>query len=128
LIIFLKHGGGNLVHISSIQGVTTPKFDQYEGTQMNSPIEYSAIKSGVIAVTKYLAKYYKNRNIRVNCLSPGGIQDGQPEIFLENYAKNCNSKGMLDSDDLTGALIFLLSDSSQFINGQNIIVDDGWTL
>ncbi len=125
---FLKHGGGNLVHISSIQGVTTPKFDQYEGTQMNSPIEYSAIKSGVIAVTKYLAKYYKNQNIRVNCLSPGGIQDGQPEIFLKNYAKNCNSKGMLDSDDLVGALIFLLSDSSQFVNGQNIIVDDGWSL
>ena len=71
---------------------------------------------------------YKNQNIRVNCLSPGGIQDGQPEIFLKNYAKNCNSKGMLDSDDLVGALIFLLSDSSQFVNGQNIIVDDGWSL
>ena len=125
---FLKNGGGNLVHISSIQGVTTPKFDQYKGTQMNSPIEYSAIKSGVIAITRYLAKYYKNKNIRVNCISPGGILDGQPESFLYNYAKNCNSKGMLDSKDLSGALTFLLSESSQFINGQNIIVDDGWSL
>jgi len=116
------------VHISSIQGVTTPKFDQYKGTQMNSPIEYSAIKSGVIAITRYLAKYYKNKNIRVNCISPGGILDGQPESFLYNYAKNCNSKGMLDSKDLSGALTFLLSESSQFINGQNIIVDDGWSL
>ena len=125
---FLKNGGGNLVHISSIQGVTTPKFEQYEGTGMNSPIEYSAIKSGVIAVTKYLAKYYKNNNIRVNCISPGGILDGQPENFLKSYAENCNSKGMLNSDDLAGALTFLLSDSSKYLNGQNIIIDDGWTL
>jgi NAD(P)-dependent dehydrogenase (short-subunit alcohol dehydrogenase family) len=95
---------------------------------MNSPIEYSAIKAGVVAITKYLAKYYKNKNIRVNCISPGGILDNQPEIFLENYSNNCNSKGMLDSQDLNGALIFLLSDSSKYVNGQNIIVDDGWSL
>ena len=76
---FRKQGHGNLVHISSIQGVATPKFDHYEGTDMVSPIEYSAIKAGIISITHYLAKYCKNQNIRVNCISPGGILGNQPE-------------------------------------------------
>ena len=125
---FLENGGGNLIHISSIQGFTSPKFEQYEGTGMISPIEYSAIKAGVISITKYLAKYYKNKDIRINCISPGGILDNQPEAFLKNYSSNCNSKGMLDSEDLIGAMTFLLSDSSKYLNGQNIVVDDGWSL
>ena len=125
---FQSSGGGNLLHISSIQGLGSPKFEHYENTNMSSPIEYSAIKSGVISITKYLSKYYKNQNIRVNVLSPGGILDGQPKIFQENYKKSCNSKGLLDPTDLNGAIIFLLSDNSNFINGQNIIVDDGWSL
>jgi NAD(P)-dependent dehydrogenase (short-subunit alcohol dehydrogenase family) len=95
---------------------------------MVSPIEYSAIKSGIIAITRYLAKYYKGTNIRVNCISPGGIIDNQPEIFLKRYLKSCTHKGMLNASDLSGTLIYLLSDFSKYVNGQNIIVDDGWTL
>jgi len=125
---FLNQGFGNLIHVSSIQGVATPKFEHYEGTEMTSPIEYSAIKAGIISITRYLAKYYKDKGIRVNCISPGGILDNQPESFLLNYNKSCNSKGMLDTKDISGALIFLLSESSKFINGQNIIVDDGWSI
>jgi len=125
---FLNQGFGHLINISSIQGVTTPKFEHYKGTEMTSPIEYSAIKSGIISITRYLAKYYKDKGIRVNCISPGGIIDNQPESFLLHYKQSCNSKGMLDSKDISGALIFLLSDSSKFVNGQNIIVDDGWSL
>ena len=125
---FQKKGGGSLVHISSIQGVAAPKFDHYEGTGMVSPIEYSAIKAGIVSITRYLAKYCKNQNIRVNCISPGGILSDQPENFLSNYKRDCLSKGMLDSVDITGALMFLLSDQSKYVNGQNIIVDDGWSL
>ena len=95
---------------------------------MNSPVEYSAIKSGVISITKYLAKYYAGQNIRVNCVSPGGILDGQPNLFLERYRSSCNNKGMLESNDIVGAIVFLLSDASMFITGQNIVVDDGWSL
>ena len=87
LLNHLKSMGGNLIHISSIQGISAPKFEHYEGTNMSSPIEYSAIKSGVIAITKWLAKKYKNMNIRVNCVSPGGILDNQPIKFLEKYRK-----------------------------------------
>ena len=125
---FITQGHGNFIHMSSIQGVAAPKFDHYEGTPMTSPIEYSAVKSGIISMTSWLAKYYKNKHIRVNCISPGGILDQQPQSFVEKYRDSCTSKGMLDPTDVTGTVIFLLSDQSKYINGQNIVIDDGWTL
>jgi len=125
---FVNQGYGNMIHVSSIQGVAAPKFNHYFGTEMSSPIEYSAIKSGIIAITRWLAKYYANQNIRVNCISPGGILGDQPESFLDKYRTSCTSKGMLDAEDIVGAALFFLSDASKFINGQNLIVDDGWTL
>lgn len=125
---FEKQGGGNLVHVSSIQGIATPKFEHYAGTAMVSPIEYSATKSALISVTRYLAKYYRGKNIRVNCISPGGILDEQPEFFLSEYRKTCNTKGMLDADDVVGAVLFLMSSYSAYVTGQNIVIDDGWSL
>ena len=125
---FKKQGYGNLVHVASIQGVAAPKFEHYDGTSMVSPIEYSAIKSGIISITRYLARYCSGQSIRVNCISPGGILDNQPASFLEKYNASCSSKGMMDAPDLNGAIIFLLSEMSQYINGQNIIIDDGWSL
>ena len=125
---FKTQGFGNMIHISSIQGLAAPKFHHYEGTTMVSPIEYSAIKSGINAIVKYLAKYLKNTNIRVNGICPGGILDQQPELFLEKYKKDCCSKGMLTATDLCGTLIYLLSDMSQYVTGQNLVVDDGWVL
>ena len=125
---FQQVGSGNLIHIASIQGVCAPKFDHYVGTDMTSPIEYTASKSALISVTRYLAKYLKGKNVRVNCISPGGILAQQPSSFLQKYKSSCLSKGMLDPTDIVGAAIFLLSDQSQFINGQNLIVDDGWSL
>jgi len=95
---------------------------------MVSPIEYSAIKAGIISITQYLAKYYKDNNIRINSISPGGILASQPEEFLEKYRENCASKGMLDAEDLIGTVVYLISDMSKYLNGQNIIVDDGWVL
>ena len=126
--IFLQQGFGNIINISSIQGVSSPKFDHYSNTEMVSPPEYTAAKSGLIALTKYLAKYLKGKNIRVNSISPGGVLTNQPLSFQEKYKDSCINKGMLDPEDLCGALLFLISDSSKYVNGQNIIVDDGWTL
>ena len=125
---FVAQGHGNFIHLSSIMGVVAPKFENYEGTSMTSPIEYTAVKSGIISLTSWLAKYYKNKNIRVNCISPGGILDQQPQSFLEKYRNSCTSKGMLDPTDVAGTVLFLLSDQSKYINGQNIVIDDGWTL
>ena len=119
---------GNIVNIASIQGIMPPKFDHYKGTDMVSPIEYTAAKSGIISITKYLAKYNKDKNIRINCISPGGIYANQPESFTIEYQKSCLSKGLLDANDINGTIEFLLSNKSTYINGQNIIIDDGWSL
>ena len=126
---FSDQGYGNLINISSIQGLNAPKFDHYDGTNMTSPIEYSAIKAGIISITKWLAKYYSNKNIRINCISPGGILDNQPKSFLKKYRSSCSNIGMLSAEQhISDSIVFLLSDASKAINGQNIIIDDGWSL
>ena len=137
-ILFLKNlysflkGSKNkisIILISSIQGIKAPKFEHYKNLKINSPIEYSACKAGIISITSYLTKYYKNKNnIRINCISPGGIRDNQNKIFQERYRKSCVSKGLLDPQDLLGVINFLIDNSSEFIRGQNIIIDDGWSL
>jgi len=125
---FQQQGHGNIINIASIYGVIAPKFEVYADTIMTTPVEYAAIKSGLIHLTKYMAKYFKGMNIRVNTLSPGGVLDTQPEVFLNNYKNNCLNKGMLNTRDLKGSLIYLLSEMSECVNGQNIVVDDGFCL
>jgi len=125
---FAKQGRGSIVNMASIYGVVAPRFEVYGDSSMTMPVEYAAIKSAVVHLTKYLASYFKGSGIRVNCISPGGILDAQPEAFLVRYNSHSLSKGMLEPRDLQGALLFLLSNMSQFVNGQNIIVDDGWSL
>lgn len=128
-LYFKNQQYGNIVNIASIYGVVAPRFDFYRDTNMvGVPVEYAAIKSALIHLTKYMAKYFYGLNIRVNTISPGGVFDNQPEIFLSKYNKSCLSKGMLDKTDIAGTLIYLLSDMSQYVNGQNIVVDDGFTL
>ena len=126
--IFREQGGGNVINMSSIYGFMTPRFEVYDGTAMTMPVEYSAIKAGVVQLTRYFAQYFKGSGIRVNCISPGGILDKQPESFLAAYNSHCASKGMLLPQDVLGALLFLLSDESRFMTGQNIVVDDGYSL
>jgi NAD(P)-dependent dehydrogenase (short-subunit alcohol dehydrogenase family) len=126
--LFQDHGGGSLVHISSIQGIRAPKFDHYEGTNMSSPIEYAAIKAGIISITAWLAKYYSNQNIRVNCISPGGLLDAQPQPFLKKYRASCSNIGMLQSEHVASSVTYLLSADAAAVNGHNLIVDDGWSL
>lgn len=125
---FARQGHGNIINIASIYGVIAPKFGIYEGTVMTTPVEYAAIKAGIIHLTRYIAQYYKSASVRANSISPGGILDDQPPSFLTAYRAYSGSKGMLSADDVTGALLFLLSDQSQHMTGQNLIVDDGFTL
>ena len=125
---FVQNGGGHLILVSSIQGFCAPKFDHYSGTKMVSPIEYSAVKAGLINSVRWLAKYYANKNIRVNCISPGGILDKQPESFLKRYRESCTNFGMLSPQQVAQPIAFLLSSCSSAINGQNSVVDDGWSL
>ena len=125
---FEKQGYGNIINLASIYGVIAPRFEIYDNTPMTMPVEYAAIKSGLIHLTKYMAKYFKGKNIRVNTISLGGIEDKQPEPFLKAYKEFCLNKGMLNAKDIAGTVLYLLSDLSEFVNGQNIVVDDGFTL
>jgi len=125
---FYEQGYGNIINLASIYGVIAPRFEVYNNTSMTMPVEYAAIKSGLIHLTKYMAKYFKGKNIRVNTISLGGIEDKQPESFLRAYKEFCLNKGMLNAKDISGTVLFLLSDLSEYVNGQNIVVDDGFTL
>lgn len=125
---FREQGRGNIINMASIYGIMAPRFEVYDDTPMTMPVEYAAIKSSIINLTKYMAKYLKGSGIRVNAISPGGILDAQPDLFLERYKENCLSKGMLEVNDLNGTLLYLLSDMAAYVNGQNIIVDDGFSL
>ncbi len=127
-LYFQNQGYGNIINVSSIYGLITPKFEIYKNTSMTMPVEYAATKSGLIHLTKYMAKYFKGMNIRVNTISPGGVMDGQPDNFLRGYNMHCSTKGMLDKNDLNGTLVYLLSSMSKYVNGQNIVVDDGFSL
>ena len=125
---FKKIKKGKIILFSSIYGVILPDFEIYDSEYI-SPIEYSIIKSGIITLVKYLAKYSKNLNINVNCISPGGIKDSsQGRIFKRKYKNLSLNKGLLDPTDITDTVLFLLSDSSKYINGQNIVIDDGRSL
>ena len=118
----------SLVNISSIYGVIAPKFEIYDNTPMSMPVEYAAIKSAILHLSKYAIKYVNNSLFRINSVSPGGIFDNQPEPFLNAYKALTNGEGMLDVNDVIGTIIFLLSPASKFVTGQNIIVDDGFSL
>lgn len=125
---FSAQSHGNIVIMSSIYGHIAPRFEIYDNTQMTMPVEYATIKPALIHLSKYVSKYFKGKNIRCNCVSPGGIFDRQDKRFIEAYNKHACSKGMLDPEDIVGAVIFLLSDNALYITGQNLLVDDGWTL
>jgi len=120
-------GGGSIINFASIYGVVAPDFSIYEGTSMTMPVAYSAIKGGIIALSRYMASYYAKDNIRVNCVSPGGVFDQQPGGFVEKYTAKTPLRRMGGPEDMVGAVLYLASDSSLYVTGHNLIVDGGLT-
>ncbi len=123
-----ENNKGSLVNIGSIYGSQGPDFTVYEGTSIDNPVGYSAIKGGIINLTRYLASYYGRYNLRANCVSPGGIFDGQDPKFVENYEKKVPLKRMGKPEDIAPIISFLMSDGAKYISGQNLIVDGGWSI
>lgn len=124
---------GSIIQTSSIYGVQGPDFSIYEGSEYNghpitTPAVYSASKAGVIGLTKYFASYYGPKGIRVNTLTPGGVESGQNSEFSKKYSAKVPLNRMANPQDMVGALIFLASDASSYITGQNIIVDGGFSI
>lgn len=120
-------GRGSIINMSSIYGIVGPDFTVYDGTEMTMPAAYSAIKGGIVNFSRYLASYLGPYNVRVNTVSPGGIFDGQNQIFVDNYNKKVPLRRMGVPEDISPVIAFLLSDEAGYITGQNISVDGGWT-
>lgn len=118
---------GSIINMASIYGVVGPDFTVYDGTNMTMPAAYSVIKGGIVNFSRYLASYLGPYNIRVNTVSPGGIFDNQNAVFVENYVKKVPMRRMGLPDDISPSIVFLLSEDSRYITGQNLIIDGGWT-
>ena len=127
----VKQGkGGSIIQTASIYGILASDKSIYEGSfylgrQINNPGVYSTSKAAVVGLTKYLAAYWADKGIRVNTLIPAGVESGQNETFKEKYSARVPMGRMAQADELVGALIFLASDASSYITGQNIVVDGG---
>ena len=128
LEVMSKQNYGSLVNISSIYGIVGPDFSIYKNTEMTMPAAYSAVKGGIINFTKYLASYYGPKNIRVNCISPGGVFNNQNSIFVENYIKKVPLSRMASNKEISPAVCFLLSNDSSYITGHNLVIDGGVTI
>lgn len=128
-----KQGNGSIINISSIYGIVAPDQSIYEGSEylgqaINTPAIYSASKGAVVMLTKYLATYWGKDGIRTNSITPGGVFSGQNDTFTSNYAKKCPMGRMAKQDELKGAIVYLASDASSYVNGHNLVVDGGWSV
>lgn len=123
----LEQQSGSIINVASIYGIVGNDFTIYEGSSLNPPAPYSAIKGGLINFTRFLASKYGKNNIRVNAVSPGGIFDNQPSSFVQAYEKKVPMKRMGKPEDIAPAISFLLSDDAGYITGHNLVVDGGWT-
>jgi NAD(P)-dependent dehydrogenase (short-subunit alcohol dehydrogenase family) len=119
--------GGSLINFGSIYGVVGANFNIYEGTEMTSSFAYSAIKGGIINLSRYLASYFGSFNVRVNTICPGGIFDNQDEIFVKNYSKQAPLKRMGKPEEIASVVLFLASEAASYVSGSTIMVDGGWT-
>jgi NAD(P)-dependent dehydrogenase (short-subunit alcohol dehydrogenase family) len=130
----LENGGGVILNISSDLGVIAPDQRLYlkeglEDDQQNvKPITYSAAKWAVVGMTKYLSVYFAKRGIRVNCLSPTGVFNNHPEDFVKKLSNIIPMGRMADIDEYKGAIVFLCSDASSYMTGENLVIDGGKTV
>ncbi|MBM3203856.1 SDR family oxidoreductase [Candidatus Woesearchaeota archaeon] len=127
-----REGRGSIVNVGSIYGVVAPDQNLYEyrrqdGATFFKPVAYSAAKSGVYNLTRYLAAYWGKQQVRVNTVTFAGVFNNQDPRFLEKYLPKVPLGRMADPADYSGAIIFLMSDASRYMTGSNMVIDGGFT-
>ncbi|ARJ47478.1 SDR family oxidoreductase [Candidatus Pelagibacter sp. RS39] len=127
----IKKKNSFIINFSSTYGMVAPDNSIYKN-KFNKQIfyknpAYPASKGAVISFTKYLAAYWGNKGLRVNCISPGGVKNNQDKLFIKKYSEKTILKRMANVDDISNTVNFLASDDSNYITGANIVVDGGWT-
>ncbi len=128
--LMAERGYGSIVQTASIYGLMAPDQRIYEGSEylgraINTPAVYTASKAGVIGLTKHLAAYWGAQGVRVNTLTPGGVESGQNDTFKQRYGARVPLGRMARADEMVGAVLFLVSDAASYVTGQNIAVDGG---
>ena len=124
----LDRRGGSIVNIGSMMGMVGPSLEFYEGAGIGTPApDYFFHKGGMINLTRYFASVFGPGDVRVNCVSPGGFFTHQPEPFLQRYNRRTMLGRMAGETDLSGAVVFLLSDAARYVTGVNLPVDGGYT-
>jgi NAD(P)-dependent dehydrogenase (short-subunit alcohol dehydrogenase family) len=127
-----KANRGSIINIASIYGLVSPDQNLYEyrrkrGEEFYKPIAYSASKSGIINLTRYLAVYWAKKNVRVNSLTIAGVFNDQELEFLKAYCNRMPIGRMANVDEYNGSILFLASSASKYMTGHNLVVDGGWT-
>lgn len=127
-----KVGKGSIINVASIYGVVSPDQNLYEyrrqrGEVFFKPVAYSASKSGILNLTRYLAVYWGKKGVRVNSLTIAGVFNNQEQAFLDAYCGRIPVGRMANIDEYNGSVLFLASESSRYMTGANLVIDGGWT-